>query len=153
MRELGDDATAQIALEHREIVRKSVAVHGGTTIEAVGDNVFAVFENARVAVECAAETRELLKQHTWPSGSDGTTAFAVHTGRVVAKEHPGASIWHLAVLLDEAEPWQILVSHSTEALLEGERLEGLELRNLGERQLPRFDTPHRVFEVVDDRSS
>jgi class 3 adenylate cyclase len=148
IRELGDDATVEIATQYRGIVGDSVAAHGGTTIEAVGDNVFAVFESPRAAVECAASTRELLRQHTWPPGADGTTRFAVHTGRLVAKDHLGTSIWHLAQLMDEAEPWQILVSHSTEALLEGEILKPLQLRDLGERHLQKLDTAHRVFELV-----
>ena len=45
------------------------------------------------------------------------------------------SVLHLVLLLDEAAPWQILVSHATEAVLEGQRLDPLELRDLGERQL------------------
>jgi class 3 adenylate cyclase len=148
LRELGDDAAAEVAADYRRVVQETVASHGGTTIEAVADNVFAVFEHARDAITCAASTRSLLRRHTWPTGAESVTAFAVHTGRLVAKDHGGASVLHLAVLMKEAEPWQILVSHSTEALLEGERLQPLELRDLGERRLPRFDTPHRVFELV-----
>jgi class 3 adenylate cyclase len=148
LRELGDDATAEFAAAYRKVVQDSVAAYGGITIEAVADNVFAVFENARDAITCAASTRSLLQRRTWPPDIEATTAFAVHTGRLVAKDHMGASAFHLARLLGEAEPWQILVSHSTEALLEGERLEPLRLRDLGERQLPSFDSPHRVFELV-----
>jgi hypothetical protein len=33
-------------------------------------------------------------------------------------------------------------------VLEGVRLDPLSLRDLGELQLPRFETPHRVFELV-----
>jgi len=149
---LGDDAAAEIAADYRKVVQESVAAHGGTTIEAVGDNVIAVFDSARDAVTCAASTRVFLQEHTWPHGTEATTAFAVHTGRLVAKDHMGASVLHLARLMDEAEPWQILVSHSTEALLEGERLEPLRLRDLGERQLPGFDSPHRIFELVGEES-
>jgi class 3 adenylate cyclase len=148
LRELGDDVAAEVAADYRKVVRQSVAAHGGTTIEAVADNVFAVFERARDAIECAAATRALLKGHAWPTGEELSTAFAVHTGRLVAKDHGGASVLHLSLLLGETEPWQILVSHSTEAVLEGERLDPLQLRDLGERQLPRFETPHRVFELV-----
>jgi class 3 adenylate cyclase len=148
LRELGDDVAAELAADYRKVVRQSVAAHGGTTIEAVADNVFAVFERARDAIECAAATRALLKGHAWPTGEELSTAFAVHTGRLVAKDHGGASVLHLSLLLGETEPWQILVSHSTEALLEGERLDPLQLRDLGERQLPRLETPHRVFELV-----
>jgi class 3 adenylate cyclase len=146
--ELGDDVAADVSAEYRKVVRESVAAHGGTTIEAFADTVIAVFERARDAVECAAATRALLKRLAWPNGDELSTAFAVHTGRLVAKEHGGASVMHLVVLVSETEPWQILISHSTEALLEGERLDQLEIRDLGERQLPRFDAPHRVFEVL-----
>jgi class 3 adenylate cyclase len=149
LRELGDDVVAEIAADYRGLVRESVKTHGGTTIEAVSDTVIAVFERARDAVKCAASTRTLLRRHAWPTGKELGTAFAVHTGRLVAKDHGGASVLHLILLLNEAEPWQILVSHSTEAMLEGERLEPLQLNDLGERQLPRFDAPHRIFELVD----
>jgi class 3 adenylate cyclase len=145
---LGDDAAAEIAADFRRLVQESVAAHGGTTIEAVADNVFAVFDNARNAITCAAATRALLRRHPWKPGGEVAICFAVHTGRLVAKDHLGASAFHLARLMGEAEPWQILVSHSTEALLEGERLEPLQLRDLGVRQLPSFDSPHRVFELV-----
>jgi class 3 adenylate cyclase len=153
LRALGDDATAEITLDHRRMVLESVAAHGGTTIEAAGDNVIAVFENARDAVTCAASTRALLQRHEWPPGVEWATAFAVHTGRLVSKDHLGTSMVHLVQLLEAVDPWQILVSHATEALLEGERLDPLRLRDLGERQLPRFESPQRLFELVGDESS
>ena len=48
---------------------------------------------------------------------------------------------------NSAEPGQILVSHATEALLEGEVSE-VKLRDLGERRLQGFDRSAHVFEVV-----
>ena len=46
-------------------------------------------------------------------------------------------------------PWQILVSHATEAVLEGQRLDPLELRDLGERQLRDFRRRRiEYFELV-----
>ena len=153
LHELGDDAAAEIAAEYRRLVRESVKAYGGTTIEAIADTVVAVFERARDAVECAAASRALLGRHEWPTGKELEITLAVHTGRLVARDHGGASVMHVVVLMHEAEPGQILVSHSTEALLEGERLEPLRLNDLGERQLPRFDTPHRVFEVVEAGSN
>jgi class 3 adenylate cyclase len=72
----------------------------------------------------------------------------VHTGRLVARDHGAASVLYVAQLVNEPEPGQILVSHSTEALLEGERLDPWWLRDLGERKVKGFDAPHRVFELV-----
>ena len=102
LRELGDDVIAEVAAEYRRVVRESVEVHSGTTIEAVADNVFAVFERARDAIECAASTRALLRNRTWPTGDDLITSFAVHTGRLVSKDHGGTSVLHLILLLNES---------------------------------------------------
>ena len=54
----------------------------------------------------------------------------------------------MTVLCASAQPGQVLVSHSTHALLEGEILGKLELRDLGERDLPGI-TATRVYELVD----
>jgi class 3 adenylate cyclase len=148
LRKLGDDVVADFTADYRTLVRESVATCGGMTVEAVADNVIGVFESALDALTCAASTRALLRGHTWPSGEESSTTFAVHTGRLVARDHGGTAFLHLVGLLHEAEPGQILVSHSTEAVLEGVRLEPLSLRDLGERQLPRFEKPYRVFELV-----
>jgi class 3 adenylate cyclase len=51
------------------------------------------------------------------------------------------------MLCKSADPGQILVSHATEALLEGEASE-VGLRDLGERTLNGSDRPAHVFEVV-----
>jgi class 3 adenylate cyclase len=149
LRELGDDVAAEVTSNYRKLVRESVAKHGGATIEAVADNVIAVFDRPRAAIECAASARSLLGSQTWPNGEEFVASFAIHTGRVVSKDHGGTAVLHLVLLLKEAEPGQVLVSHSTEALLEGERLEPLDLRDLGDRHFPRLDASYRLFELVE----
>ena len=54
---------------------------------------------------------------------------------------------HCTALCAEAEPGQVLVSHATEALLEGEPMLDVSLRDLGERTVPSFERPVRVFEL------
>lgn len=54
---------------------------------------------------------------------------------------------NVASLCETAEPAQILVSHATEALLEGERLE-IVVREAGERMLGKRERPVHVFEVA-----
>ena len=49
-------------------------------------------------------------------------------------------------LCDSAEPGQTLVSHSTQALLEGELLGDLALHDLGEQRLSGV-TPSHVYEL------
>jgi class 3 adenylate cyclase len=153
IRRFGDDAAAEVAAEYRRIVQETITAHEGITLEAMGDTVVAVCDRARDAVLAAASARERIQSHTWPPGVELPTLFAVHTGRLVAKDHGGASILHLMQLLRQAEPWQVLISHSTEALLEGELLGSWHLRDLGERKLDRYESPHRVFELVGTGSN
>jgi class 3 adenylate cyclase len=53
----------------------------------------------------------------------------------------------VSTLCESADPGQVLVSHSKHALLEGELLGELALRDLGERELPGI-TPMHVYELV-----
>jgi class 3 adenylate cyclase len=149
----GDDAAAEVSADFRRIVQETVAAHEGVTIEAVADTVLAVFDRPRDAIACAVTARERLEEHPWPPGFECPTAFAVHTGRLVSKDHGGASVIHIFELLREPQPGQILISHSTEMLLEGERLDPWQLRDLGERLLGSSHSPVRVFELVGDGSS
>ncbi len=75
--------------------------------------------------------------------------IAIHSGRVAdpSARHLGTTAHRCASLCESAEPGQILVSHATEALLEGEVSE-VRLRDLGERTFAGFDRPAHVFEVV-----
>jgi class 3 adenylate cyclase len=153
MRTEGDDAAAEVSADYRRIVQETVAAHEGFTLEAVADNVISVFDRPRDAVDCAVAARGRLHEHVWPPGFECPTAFAVHTGRLVSKDHHGTSVLYIAQLVSEPQPGQILVSHSTEALLEGERLDPSHLHDLGERQLKGSDPPHHVFELLEDGSS
>ncbi len=61
--------------------------------------------------------------------------------------HIGSAFLRCVGLCHGAEPWQILMSHATEALLEGEPSD-VALNDLGERTLESFDRPAHVFEVL-----
>jgi class 3 adenylate cyclase len=148
IRTLGDEATASITRSYREAVRDSIAEHGGETLEAVGDTVIGLFERAGDAIASAASARAALQRRDWRPDVQLHFCAAVHTGRVVAKDYVGHSAWHCLQLCSSAESGQILVSHSAEAMLQGELLGDLRLRDLGERQLPTLETPRHVFEVV-----
>jgi class 3 adenylate cyclase len=76
--------------------------------------------------------------------------MAIHSGQIVDLEarHLGSVGFRAITLCDTANPWQILVSHATEALLEGE-LPDVRLHRLGERTLTQSDHPVPVFEVAE----
>jgi class 3 adenylate cyclase len=148
MRALGDDAAALFAADYHAIVEGAVDAHDGQMLEAVADNTLSVFARARDAILCASTVKKELKRHPWPDGSSLLLRAAVHTGRLVAKQFGGSAVFHCVSLCNSAKVDQILVSHSTHALLEGDVLPDIELRDLGERQLERIETPSRVFELI-----
>jgi class 3 adenylate cyclase len=76
---------------------------------------------------------------------------AIHTGRLARGEgHLGSPALRVLRLCKTAEPGQVLVSHATRAMLEGQILDRLSLHDLGERVLPGIDEPTHVYELVDE---
>jgi class 3 adenylate cyclase len=107
-----------------------------------------VFFSAKDAVMAAAAIRSALDEQEWITGTDKPAiAAAIHTGRLtrVVGGQLGSPAPRVIDLCETAEPGQLLVSHSTQALLEGELLDGLELVDLGERELPAGGI--RVYEL------
>jgi class 3 adenylate cyclase len=95
-----------------------------------------------------------LDERDWfdSPGNKPPLCAAIHTGRVArpAEGSLGSPALRVLRLCKTAEPGQILVSHATHAMLEGQVLERLSLHDLGERVLPGFDEPTHVYELVDE---
>src|SRR5262249_13583583 len=83
----------------------------------------------------AALKREGLRKGDWiPAGTaEPAICAAIHTGRLArpAEGHLGSPALRVVRLCAMAEPGQILVSHATQALLEGRIFDQLSLRDLG----------------------
>jgi class 3 adenylate cyclase len=109
-----------------------------------------VFTSPKGALLAAVEIQLKLRTSDWIAGTERPKpAAAVHTGRVssLAGAHLGSAAQRVTRLCSSATPGQILVSHSTQAMLEGELLDELELRDLGERELAGIE-PTRVYELL-----
>jgi class 3 adenylate cyclase len=150
MRRLGDEASAALAAEYHAAVAATVERAGGSILEQVADTVIAVFRDAGDAVRAAVAVREALGDFAWPAGAAVEVAAAVHSGRWSGdprRPAAGMALYRLTRLVEVAVPGQVLVSQATVALLEGDR-GAPALRQLGERQLPDFEEPVRLFETV-----
>ena len=149
MREIGDDGAAAAAAAYHRIVAETAHANDGLEVERVADWSMCVFSSPKSALLAATAIRQELRTSDWIQVIEKPElTAAVHTGRVagLARGQLGSSAVRVVLLCDSAEPGQVLVSHSTQALLEGEILEELELGDLGERELPGI-TPTRVFEL------
>jgi class 3 adenylate cyclase len=151
MLELGDDGAAAAAGEYHRIVAQTAQANGGSAVERVADWAMCVFPSAKAALLAVTAIRAELRDTDWIRGVEKPElAAAVHTGRVItlAAGRLGSSAFRVTGLCETAEPGQVLVSHATQALLEGEMLGEIILRDLGEREI-RGMTPTRVYELVD----
>jgi class 3 adenylate cyclase len=148
LRTLGDDEAGAAAQRYQQIVVDAVRSEGGREHDVVADNVVSVFELPMGALRAAVRAREALSKEPWfPDDVPPATRMAIHSGRMSAAGHAGSAFFRCAALCSSAAPGQILVSHATEALLEGE-VRDIAVQDLGVRTLPGFDEPVRVFEVV-----
>jgi class 3 adenylate cyclase len=147
---IGDDQADEAASRFRRIVVDIVRSEGGREREVFGDKVWAMFERPLGALQAAVRARQRLREDAWfPGDSVPTVRWGIHSGRVGAGPTGdiGGSSWvRVTELCMSAEPDQILVSESTEALLVGE-VHDLGLRDLGERKLRDVERPMRVFEL------
>lgn len=149
LRTFGDEHATTIARAYHDVVLSAVRSQGGRELEVVGDTVLAAFERARDALLAAVMVRERLRGEPWyPKADRPEVAIAIHSGRLAdpTARHLGTVGFRCVALGEIAEPGQILVSHATEALLEGE-LRDVELRDLGERTHRQLERAVRVFEV------
>jgi class 3 adenylate cyclase len=149
LRALGDDMTLEVTRRYHRLAVREIGHEGGRAVELLGDNVLSTFDRPRAALRAARALRETLRTEPWFAGEEPPPVrMAIHSGRVSDPRagYLGITAVRCFSLADSGDPGQILVSHATEALLEGEPSE-VELRDLGERQLGRFERPARVFEL------
>lgn len=150
MQELGDDSASAAAVAYHRIVAAAADANDGRLVESAADQTMCLFSSAKGAVAAAWEIRMALESGDWiPGSSKPAFSAAIHSGRVAG--HGAGQLGTIALrvmqLGELAEPGQVLVSHSTQALLEGELLDDLALRDLGERELP-GQPPNRVYELA-----
>ena len=112
--------------------------------------MLAVFPDACDAVRAADAAREAPGDFAWPADCDVTLSIVLHTGRWSGDaQRPAAAtaLSRVMILAKVAEPGQVLVSQATASMLEGDAV-AARLRSLGERALPQFDEPIRLYALT-----
>jgi class 3 adenylate cyclase len=81
LQQLGD-SYAEVARDHRRLVREALEGAGGTEIDRQGDAFFFSFARARDAVRGAVDAQRALRQHRWPDGGEVRVRMGLHTGEL-----------------------------------------------------------------------
>jgi class 3 adenylate cyclase len=138
---LGDAVWRTRLSDHLESVRASLGRFRGREIDTAGDGMFALFDGAARALECAAAIRDA-------AGNDGVPVrIGVHVGEVelTATGARGIAVHEVARIAALAGAGEILTSESTRALSTGA---GLEFEDRGLHRLKGLEGERRLFAFV-----
>jgi class 3 adenylate cyclase len=150
LQELGDDF-AEVAREHRRLVRDAFGARAGTEIDTQGDSFFFSFPRARDAVAAAVDAQRALRDHSWPGGAEVRVRMGLHTGEpnIGEEGYLGIDVVRAARISAAGHGGQILVSETTRALLGNQLPEGVQVHDLGEQNLKDIQHEH-VYELSID---
>jgi class 3 adenylate cyclase len=150
----GSDYYAAVMEEHDRLLRNAFEKKG-YVVDVVADSFLVAFTRPKDAVHAAAAAQQALGLGDWPEGGKPEVNIGIHTGEAVrtASRYFSVALIRALRICAAAAGGQVLLSQATESLLDPDDLGGLSLRDLGERGLPDFERPVRLYEVVPDSTS
>jgi class 3 adenylate cyclase len=150
LQQLGD-RYAEVARDHRRLVRETLGGAGGTEVDTQGDAFFFSFSRARDAVRGAVDAQRALRSHGWPEGAEVRVRMGLHTGEpsIGDEGYLGIDVVRAARISAAGHGGQILLSETTRALLGNALPDGVTVHDHGEAQLK--DIQHeRIYELAVD---
>ena len=135
---------------HDAIVRAAIEGQGGYIFKTAGDAFYGAFETATSALEAAVAAQRARFRNTWDETGPLRVRMAIHTGAAEFRENDyfGPSMNRTARLLAAGHGGQTLLSFASEELVRDHLLQGVSLRDLGERRLKDLNRPERIFQLI-----
>ena len=139
----GAQMTAALA-RHDAIVRAAIEDHRGVVFSTGGDGFGAAFHRSGDAVGAAITAQRQLAVESWPTPEPITVRMGVHTGEAEERQgdYFGPPLNRAARVMAAGHGGQILVTATSAALVDG-----IDLRDLGERRLRDLSGVERLFQV------
>jgi class 3 adenylate cyclase len=127
------DQYASLLGEVRRRVRTAVRGAAGREVSARGDDVFAVFEPARAALEAALTIQRAMHVGPWPDGIEVRLRIGLHRGRPALTDtgYVGLSVHAAARICFAAHGGQIVMSSAVRTAVLGSLSDGVTLSSLG----------------------
>jgi predicted ATPase/class 3 adenylate cyclase len=149
LQQLGDRFTDVLERHHR-LLRDAFDRHEGLVVATEGDSFFAVFPSAPSAVAAAVAAQRSLAREAWPADADVRVRIGLHTGQgtLGGDNYAGMDVHRAARIAAAGHGGQVLISGSTQALVERELPEGTTLLDKGEHRLKDLLRPERIFQVA-----
>jgi DNA-binding NarL/FixJ family response regulator/class 3 adenylate cyclase len=135
----------QLLADTRRMLRDAIDGAGGHEVEARGDELFAVFQEPRAAVDAAIAAQRELSSHEWPADCVVRVRMGVHAGKASLTDegYTGIDVHRAARITSAGHGGQILVSDDTITLLPE-----LEVADLGTHRLEGLPEPEPIHQLV-----
>jgi len=146
--ESAPEAMRDALARHDQLLRTSVAEHGGHVFSTGGDGLAAAFARAADAAHAARAAQARLGDELWASDAQIKVRMALHTGEAHERDgdYFGPALNRTARLMALGHGGQILCSRVTADLLDG----SVPLVDLGEHRLRDLLAPERVLQIGDE---
>ena len=141
----GDAGWRRQLSDHHEALRGELGRFGGREIDTAGDGMFALFDGAARALECAAAFQEVARRQGLP------IRVGVHVGEVEVGEHGtrGIAVHEVARIAASAASGEIWLSETTIALTGGS---GLNFEDRGRHELKGIEGERHLYAYVASAS-
>jgi class 3 adenylate cyclase len=148
VRRLGE-AYGTFLADARRLCRAAVRAAGGREVETRGDEMFAVFKQARAGLDAAIAIQRKFRGRAWPDGVDVRIRIGLHTGRPTLTDtgYMGLTVHTAARICFASHGGQILLSRAAMQACEKSRPDGVGFAELGRFQLRGLPDPEVLFQV------
>jgi predicted ATPase/class 3 adenylate cyclase/DNA-binding winged helix-turn-helix (wHTH) protein len=135
---------------HDEILRDAVEQHDGRIVKTTGDGLHAAFALAHDAVAAALEAQRALVTEDWALAEPLRVRMGLHTGGAELREgdYYGPAVNRAARVSGAAHGGQILLSHTTQELVQDVLPEDTALVDLGDHRFRGLSRPERAFQLA-----
>ena len=136
--------------EHNEVIRESVAAHGGREVKHTGDGFLVEFPSALQAVSCSVDIQRRLYDRNAQANEDDRFQIRIglHVGDVVHRDNDvfGDGVNITSRIEPLALPGGVCLSQSVQAQVWNKI--DRPLTSLGPKELKNVDLPMEVFRVI-----
>jgi class 3 adenylate cyclase len=134
----------------REVIRSSVKRAGGIEVDAVGDEMFSVFDDSAAGIEAAVGIQRAMASTIWPDSLEVRVRIGIHSGEVdlTKNGYIGLAVNKAARVCSVGHGGQIVVSDETRSAVE--KLSEFRFRDIGKQRLTGLPDFHALFQVEAD---
>jgi len=144
------DAMADALRRHDSLMREAAGTHEGHVFKTVGDAFCIAFETPQLALATALRAQRGLAKADWGALGPLTVRMGIHSGTAEQRDgdYFGGTLNRTARIESAAHGGQILLSQTTQSLLEDERPENVAFKSLGQHRLRNLDRPEHLYQVI-----